>query len=204
MKYKTLAYAMDFSSFLMQHIEERSAIRSIILFGSASRDEEDETSDIDIFIDVAGESTKLQDTADKILHEFLASTKVRHYWKLLEMEREISLKVGILKEWGELLPSIIANGIVMYGKFMPPVSKGVHKAYFIWENIRPNSRRTLFNKKMFGFKAGKRAYEGLLQKFSGERLGKGCISVPLEHSPPFHSLFKKHHITVKIKKILEY
>ena len=39
-----------------------------------------------------------------------------------------------------------------------------------------------FNKKLFGHRQGKRFYDGLLQEYSGERVGKGCITVPLENA----------------------
>lgn len=203
MKYNLISYGMDFASFLIQKIKDKDLINNIILFGSVSREECDETSDIDVFIDVNKENPKLENEIEQILEDFLDSAKCKNYWKLLGIKNEMKLKIGKLDSWKELKPSIVSNGITLYGKFKSDVN-GKHKALFVWENIRPNSKRVLFNKQLFGFKQVKKFYQGLLQKYDGERLGKGCIIVSLENSLVFQKLFKKHGIQFKIKKIIEY
>ncbi|MBN1156623.1 nucleotidyltransferase domain-containing protein [Candidatus Woesearchaeota archaeon] len=204
MKSKLIPYAMDFASFLIQKIEQRDLIRNIILFGSAAREESSETSDIDLFVDIVKRNTRTEQSIRKCLEDFLASTKHKNYWKLLGIENEIKLTIGNLDEWKELKPSIIANGLVIYGKFKTDVRSGKHRAFFIWENIKPNSKRVLFNKQLLGYRQNGRFYDGLMQKLNGERLGKGCLLVPLESSIAFHKLFKKYNIAVKIKKVIEY
>ena len=57
---------------------------------------------------------------------------------------------------------------------------------------------------LFGYTQNKKFYSGLLQKFKAERMGKGCITVPLEYSKDILKLFRKYKISVKIKKVLEY
>lgn len=204
MKSKLIAYAMDFASFLVQKIDNVEIIRNIILFGSVSRWESDKNSDIDIFIDVINEDKKLENKIKKDLNEFLESTKYKNYWKLLGIENEIKLTIGNLDKWEELKSSIIANGILLYGKFKTEIKEGNHKVFFIWENIKPNSKRVLFNKQLFGYKQNEKYYKGLVTKYQGEKLGKGCIVVPLENYNVIHNIFKKYKIAVKIKKVLEY
>ena len=194
---------MDFASFLIQKIKNKDLIKNIILFGSVSREESVEESDIDIFVDINKDNQNLEKEIIQILEQFLDSTKYKNYWKLLGIKNEIKLTVGILDKWKELKPSIVANGVTLYGKFKSDI-KGEHKTFLVWENIKPNSKRVLFNKQLFGFKQKKRFYEGLLQRYNGERLGKGCIIVPLENSLIFQKLLKKHKIQFKIKKIIEY
>lgn len=203
MKLNLISYVMDFASFLIQKIKDKNRINNIILFGSVSRGEEEETSDIDIFIDVNKGNSKLEKEINQILDNFLDSTKYKNYWKLLGIKNEIKLTIGKLNNWKELKPSMVSNGITLYGKFKSDVN-GKHRTLFVWENIKPNSKRVLFNKQIFGYKYGKKFYPGLLQKYEGERLGKGCILVDLEHYIIFHKLFKKYKIPVRIKKILEY
>jgi len=123
---------------------------------------------------------------------------------MLGIENEIKLTIGKLGKWTELKPAIISNGMILYGKFKPDVKDGLHVVCFIWENIKPNSKRVLFNKQLLGYKQNKKFYQGLIQKYNGKKLGKGCIAVPLEHSNILHKLFKKYRIPVKIKKVLEY
>ena len=194
---------MDFASFLIQKIKNKDLIKNIILFGSVSREESVEESDIDIFVDINKDNQNLEKEIIQILEQFLDSTKYKNYWKLLGIKNEIKLTIGILDKWKELKPSIVANGVTLYGKFKSDI-KGEHKTFLVWENIKPNSKRVLFNKQLFGFKQKKRFYEGLLQRYNGERLGKGCIIVPLENSLIFQKLLKKHKIQFKIKKIIEY
>ena len=204
MRYELIAYAMDFASFLIQKVKENDKINNIIFFGSAARGEAEKSSDIDIFVDLVKEDSNLEKDIQYCLDRFFESTKYKDYWKLLGIRNEIKLMIGELDKWKSLKPSIIANGILLYGKYKPEIKDGKHTTFFIWENIKPNSRRVLFNKQLFGFKQGVRFYEGLIQKYKGERLGKGCILVPLDKAIIFHNHFKKYKVNVKIKKVLEY
>ncbi len=202
MSSKLIAYALDFSSFLLQKIKDKNEIKNIILFGSVTREEASNSSDIDIFIDLIKEKKSIEEEISNLLKKFYDSTKYKNYWHPLGVNNQINLIVGELDKWKELKPSIIANGITLYGKFKSDI-KGELKVFFIWENVQPNSSRVLFNKQMFGYKQKDKFYAGLIQKYNGERLGKGCILVPIEQSNVFHNLFKKYKIAVKIKKVAE-
>ncbi|MEK6935927.1 MAG: nucleotidyltransferase domain-containing protein [Nanoarchaeota archaeon] len=202
MKSDLIAYTIDFVSFLMQKVKQKENIKHIILFGSVAREEADKSSDIDIFIDVINEKYAEKEL-NEILDDFLSSTKYKNYWKPLGIENSINLTIGELNKWKDLKPNIIANGISLYGKFKSDI-KGEHKTFFIWENIKPNSKRVLFNKQLLGYKQNNKFYKGLIQKYNGERLGKGCIVVPLEHSNLFHKFFRGYKISVRIKKVVEY
>lgn len=199
-----IAYAMDAASFLFQKTKEKEKIKQIILFGSVSREDAGQKSDIDIFIDIVKEDKGIEQDLKKQISAFFSSAKYQNYWKPLGVEQEIRLTVGVLSQWKDLQPSIIANGIVLYGKYKEIDVEGKHQTLFAWENIKPNAKRVLVNKQLFGHIAKGRWYDGLLQKYGGKRLGKGCILIPLEHSAVFHKLFKKNSIQVKIKKIIEY
>lgn len=203
MKSKLIAYAIDFTSYLIQKTKNKDKIKNIILFGSVAREDAGPESDVDLFIDVLDEKKNGQEIR-RIQENFIGSSKYRNYWKPLGIENEIKLTIGNLKKWEDLKPSIISNGIVLYGKFKPETNDGKHQTFFIWENIKPNSKRVLFNKQLIGYKQNKKFYPGFLQKYEGKRLGKGCIVVPLEHAKVFQNLFKKYKATVKIKKVLEY
>ena len=64
---KLIAYALDFSSFLIQKIREKEKIKNIILFGSVARDEASEESDVDLFIDINKENKSLENEIRNIL-----------------------------------------------------------------------------------------------------------------------------------------
>ncbi len=199
-----LSYALDFVSFLMQKTARKAEIKQIILYGSVARGEAGKDSDIDLFVDVLKFSSALEKEIQEKKSSFLKSAKVKNYWSLLGINNELRVVIGELEKWKELHPSLIANGLVLYGKYLPAIKEGKHQTFFIWENVKPNSRRVLFNKQLFGFTQNEKHYDGLLQKYAGERLGKGCISVALEHAEPFLKLFRRHKVSVRIKKVLEY
>ena len=201
---KLAAYAIDFVSYMIQKTKNKNSIKHVILFGSVAREEAVKESDVDIFIDVVKEKNNLEKEFRTCLEDFTNSAKYKNYWKLLDIENEIQLTIGALSHWKELKTSILANGIVLYGKYMPAIKEGHHMIFFIWENIKTDSIRVLFSKQLLGYNQRGTHYNGLLQKYNGEKLGKGCIIVPLEHSIVFHNLFKKYKISVKIKKVLEY
>lgn len=195
---------MDFSSFLIQKTNFYNEIKNIILFGSVARGEESKDSDIDIFIDILKENDKIESDMQKWLDEFLKSTKYNNYWKMLDVKNEIKLTIGNFDKWKNIQPAIISNGIILYGKFKHEIKEAKHKTLFVWENIKPNSKRVLFNKQLFGYKQNKKFYNGLIQKYNGERLGKGCIIIDLENANILQKFFKENRITVKIKKFAEY
>ncbi len=198
------SYALDFVSFLLQKVKKTEVIKHIILFGSVARVEADKASDVDIFIDLVAEDAAFEKDCINIVSSFYSSAKYTHYWKLLGITNEIKLHIGVLENWKELKPSIIADGVLLYGKFKPDIKEGKHIVLFIWENVTPNSIRVLFNKQLFGYNQKEKHYLGLLEKYNGERMGKGSIILPLEHSAVIHQHFKKYKIAVKIKKVLEY
>ena len=204
MKSSMIAYAADAVSFILQKVKNRENIKNIILFGSVARNEESSKSDIDLFVDVVQKESSFEKELHAHIEHFFDSVKYKHYWKLLEVTNEIKLTIGKIEEWKDLQPSIVANGITLYGKFTSSLKEGKYKTFLIWENIRPNAKRVLFNKRIFGFRQREKLYEGMLKKYGGERLGKGCVIIPAEHAQFLITFFRKNHITVKIKRVLEY
>ena len=127
----------------------------------------------------------------------------QNYWKLQGVEQELKITIGKVDSWKELLPSLVTDGIVLYGKFTASL-EGEHQTIFVWENITPNAKRVAVNKKLFGHTHRKKYYPGLLELYQGQRLGKGCIVVDLAHAKLLHQVFKKYKISVKIKKVIAY
>lgn len=200
---KLIAFSQDFVSFLTERIDLDN-IKNIILFGSVSRGESDEDSDIDIFIDLANELQEFKDKIEQARDEFYKSAKFKDHWSLLGINNQIKLTIGKLEQWSDLLPSIISNGITLYGKFKAFPQIGEHKTLFVWENIKPESTRVLLNKQLFGYKHTGKSYPGVVQKYNCQRLGKGMIMVPIEHSNLVEKVFRKLKIGVRIKKVIEY
>ena len=198
-----LAYAVDFTSFLVERIN-LDYIKKIILFGSVARDEASINSDIDLFVDVIRDKKIIEIEIKKIEDEFLKSVKYERYWLLKNVKNEIKILVGKLDEWKELKNSIISNGIVLYGGFEELPEKAVHRTILSWENIKPESKRVLLSKRLLGYKKGKKNYNVLVQRYDGERIGKGIMAIPSDNQKIFLKLFRDMKVSVKIKKIIEY
>ena len=203
LKNNLLAYTVDFVSFLTERLDLNN-IKRIILFGSVARSEASDESDIDLFFDIVGSEKSIEINIEKIKSEFLRSIKYEKYWLLKGIKNEIKIKVGKLDKWKELKNSIISNGLVLYGKFEEMPEKAVHKTLLSWENVKPESKRVLLSKRLFGYKKGKKNYQGLIQKYNGEKISKGMISVDSTNERVFLKLFKDMSVTVKIRKIIEY
>jgi len=99
---------------------------------------------------------------------------------------------------------IPSKAIILYGKFFKRSKEGQRKLLILWDVVKPDSKRVLLNKRLFGYVHSGKAYSGLLQKFSGEKLGKGCISVPLQSAQVFLDLFGEMQISIRTKEVLEY
>ncbi len=192
-----VSYASSFASFVLSNIE-LNRIRSIILFGSVARMEAGEDSDVDIFID-----GDVSDNESGSLLKMFCKTDAYRKWNLLGISNDIKVMCGNLGEWKDLGDSIIMDGIMLYGKYRGMPSDGKLMSIFAWEEIRPNSNRVLFNKRMFGFSHYGYTYSGMLEKCGGKKLGKGSIIVPYESHKEFLSLFRRHKVNWSVRKVLE-
>lgn len=189
MNKRIISYAMDFASFLMDELGQKEAenVRNIIFFGSAARDTATKDSDIDIFVDVAAESERMEGRVAFIADAFSRSASCRK-WKLLGIKNRISCIAGRLDKWKELKPSIISDGVVLFGRYKGS-AKGKSHVIFYWESVKPESKRVLLSKKLYGFSQNKTKYSGLVEKTSAIRLGSNCIIVPSEAAGPFRKVF---------------
>lgn|GEM_PF-3811843 len=73
-----------------------------------------------------------------------------------------------------------------------------------WENVSPEATRVLLNKKLFGYKANGKDYPGAVHRFSCQRLGKGCISVPAVNLLQVLHIFKDLDVRVKIREVMDF
>jgi len=192
-----VSYASSFASFAIAH-SDLSKIKNIILFGSAARGEAGKESDIDIFIDGALKEAD----ADKLVPAFYKTDSYKK-WGMLGVKNEINAIAGNLDEWDVLKQSIADKGIVLYGRYKEVPENARRMVLFSWEEIKPNSNRVLFNKRMFGFNHYGKRYEGLLAQAGGKKVGKGAVIVPEERHKEVLELFRKHDIKWNMRKVLE-
>lgn len=191
------SYAAYFTAYLLDNLESADNIMRISLFGSASRDEAEQNSDIDIFIETKRKTNKFEREVQNLLEKFYQSRESTLF-KAKGIENRFSIKIGNLKEWAELYKSIASTGIILYGSYeATDVQAGMrHFAIIFWESIGKN--RGAFLNKLYGFKTGGQSYSGLLSKFQGKRIGKSCIIVPVQYKADFLQLIRHHEVKAKI------
>jgi predicted nucleotidyltransferase len=188
-----VAYAMDFASYL---VSKEKDIDRIILYGSVAKDNFDEDSDIDIFIDTdkknAKKLIKLQDN--------YYNTKKYREWQLKGIKNAFSIITGKLdgEEWKDLKRSMINSGIMLYGKYKADGEKISQYVLFSFENIKPDKKRVSVYRTLFGFKQGSREYKGMAEKINATRTGKGCLLVPAEYANDLKKFFQGKKVTAKI------
>jgi len=192
-KNELISYAMDFVSYL---IDKEKKINRIILHGSVARGDFDEESDIDLFVD---SYEKIEKRVQKILDNYYKTKKYQN-WGLKGIDNEISIIVGKLDggEWKNLKRSVMNTGIMLYGKYKAEADKINHYVLFSFENIKPNKKRVLIFRKLFGFKVGKKSYPGLIEKMNTIRVGKGVLLVPIEYANELKKYFQNKKVKVKL------
>jgi predicted nucleotidyltransferase len=201
MKYKKLlSYVQDFVSFLTFSLHEDlfREIRRIVLFGSVSRREATKKSDIDLFIEVSEKGREIEEAVDQVMDKFYESQKFTKYWKLLGIDNPISCKFGTLSEWKDLYSSILQDGIILYGKHGREAVEGSLCILISWENVKPESKRVMLNRKLFGYTKNGKTYSGYVSRHNAKKISKGALLVPIEHRKVFETLFHTYKITVKI------
>jgi len=200
-----ISYALDFTSFLIQNLKDASKIRSIILFGSAARGEATKESDVDIFLDFFEEKEAkiFERNISEIKIKFFKSVKFTKYWKLLGIENEVSVIVDDINKWN-LKDSLVGNSIILYQSYSPKLEKGKNKIILSWENVKPDSRRVMLNKKLFGYKHYKYSYDGILKNYNSVKLGSNVVLVDSVGLIEILKVFKHFRVAVKINRVFEY
>jgi len=198
-----ISYAMDFVSFYMQKTKQREKIKSIILFGSVARNEEEKDSDVDLFIEVVDNEDKIEKEILKTKDKFLNSKKFRDYWELLDIKNDLHLVVGKLEEWN-LKDAMLGSSIILYEKYSPKLENGKNMTILSWSVIKNNSKRVMLNKKIFGYNYYGKRYKGLLEIYNGAKIGSNVIMLPIEHFRDVLKVFRKFKINTKIYKVFEY
>lgn len=189
-----IGFVMDFCSYLLS---KTNAVDRIILHGSIARDDYDEQSDIDLFIDTS--EIKLERLVNKILEGYYKTKKFKE-WELKGIDNEISVIVGRLDsdEWKDLKRSVMNTGIILYGKYKANIEKINQYTLFSFENMKPDKKRIAVFRKLYGFKVGNKKYSGMIEKINAVRIGKGSVLVPVEQVNELKRFFQERKVSVKL------
>ena len=193
---KIISLAYDFISYLFYNID-REKISKIILFGSVVRENTDNNSDIDIFIETKHDIKK---DVDRILDKFYNSSKYLDYWKPLNIKNQFSIITGRLSEFPDLERSIISNGIVMHSPYNKPI-KGKNYSLLTLEFKGDFNKKISIWRKLYGNEQTKnnKVYrtKGIIEENGGKKLTRGVFIVPIENSN--NILKEKRKLKIKYK-----
>ncbi len=172
-----VAYALDFTSYLISRVE---GVDSVILFGSVAKDEFDDESDVDIFVN--SKDKKMENAVKKSVDSYCLTEKYKR-WEAKGINNTISCITGDIDSegWADLKRGIINTGIVLCGKYESNVDNLKQHMLFSLKPVKPESKRVTVHKKLFGFSVRKKKYPGLVRKYDGRVLGSNVFIVPLEH-----------------------
>jgi len=190
-----IAYAQCFASFLID-ADENNEINNIILFGSVAKNQFDEESDIDIFVDTAV-------SRDKIIKQFrlFEDSHMAKVWHSKGIEHSISLHIGQLKNHN-IRESVISSGIQIYGKFKQMPEKIDYYYIFVLDfcKLSRNEKVSIW-RKLYGYKqiVNRKKYEskGIISNLNGKRIEKNIILIPAENK----NRFINHLSTNKIQYV---
>lgn len=198
MRNKMIAYALDFTSFLLENGVEP---KKVILFGSVVTEEFDRESDIDIFIDIDESEEKKIRNILKIFDKTFGDK-----WRLKGIQNQLSLKIGSLNKWPDLKRSIQSYGILLYGKYNE-LPENI-KSYLLFRlnfSRMPRAKKVSVWRKIYGYsqKVGRKNYErkGFIESLGGKKLEKGIVLIPANKSHEFKEFLNKKRVDFLVNEV---
>lgn len=198
MRNKLIAYALEFTSFLLESGVEP---RNVILFGSVATREFDKESDVDIFIDI----DKSKNSQIKGILKIFDKT-YGEKWKLKGISNPLSLKIGDLAKWHDLRRSIQSHGIALYGKYSElPEDIMPYILFRLNFSKMPRAKKVRAWRKLYGYaqKIGIKTYEkrGIIKILGGKKLEKSIVLMPSEKAQELRDFLRKNNIGFSVNEI---
>ena len=153
-------------------IKEIKGTVSIVLFGSFSRGDYDEGSDIDLLV-----VFKNKKDLDRGLNEIYNTTaKSDIFFQVIGLTLEEMKK-------SPLLETVLREGKIYYikqdaEKLLTPTRKPYALLTYTTANLNAKER-VIFTQELEGRRRGKYRYDGLIHKIGGYKVGRGVVMVPL-------------------------
>ncbi len=195
-----VAMAEDFASFLISEgFTERHKVRNIVLYGSVPRGDFTVKSDVDVFVDAPNPKRAAEAEMKRLVDEFYESIWFTK-WRRLGVDNGISCIVGDISEWDDLHRSIVANNLLLYGKYVERLG-GLPMSLIAIESAKPESKRISVFRAVFGYSRYGKRYKGLMEKNGGEKLAKGCFLVPIENSRAIIDFLRAQKVGFTIREV---
>lgn len=203
-----LAYLYDFISMLLEQKIVKDNIDQVILFGSVARDDFDEQSDIDLFVEIKDLSKR--DAIEQKIKETINIFEIKSdtTWKLRKISLPIKAIIGKLKEpsWSSLHKEIISSGIVAYGSYKEVPKDLQHYALVSYSiNKISQNKKMRFLRKIYGCRTKKKdkiyTQQGMLSSLGGEKIGTNQMLLKGNDFKKILDLIKDFKVPYKIKEI---
>jgi len=166
----------------------------VVLFGSFSRGDYDEGSDVDLLV-----VFRDRDTLDKGLKEVYKATSESDLFFQV-----VGLTIDELKG-SPLLESAMREGKIYYAnENVKKMLTLTHKPYalitYSTANLNPKDR-VVFTQKLEGRGRGKYRYEGLIRELGGYKVGRGVMMIPIESLKTITQHLEKKGIDYVIRHV---
>jgi len=174
-------------------IKTVDGVIGIILFGSVARGDYDEGSDIDLLVIFKDENTMRKnewEVTRRIPSDVFAQS-ICVCPSTLEAANPVFLQ------------SVLEDGVILYMQHpfvLKLKSAGVAPYLIVSYGLGVLSQREKqkVDYQLFGRVAGGRSYAGLVDKYGGRRLGRGCFLIPKEGSEPVLRLLDEHGLRYEL------
>ena len=197
-----IAYAMEFSSFLMRS-DAADAVRRVVLYGSVARGDHDDESDIDVFVDCGEDDSVLDIVArTKIAFELSGTQEL---WRLKGLRNPLSVKAGDITTW-DVHRSIVSSGILLYGRFSGrPDAAALHCLLSLDVSHLPRKDKMRAWRALYGYQQKVRdrlfTAPGVIRTNGGRKLGNGVVLVPVEGKDAVVKVLREHRVRYEITEI---
>jgi len=155
-------------------MRETNGVIGVVLFGSYSRGDYDEGSDVDLLVVFEDKGS-----LDKGLKEIYEATSESDLFLQV-----IGLTFDELKN-SPLLESALRDGKIYYAneevkELLTPMHKPYALITYSTANLNPKER-VVFTQKLEGRGKGRYKYEGLISELGGYKVGRGVMMIPMEN-----------------------
>jgi len=179
---------------VVDRMREVEGTIGVVLFGSYSRGDYDEGSDIDLIVVFRDRSA-----LNKSLKEVYKATSESDLFFQV-----IGLTFDELKD-SQLLELVLREGKVYYAsedvkKLLTPRYKPYALITYSTANLNPKERVS-FTQKLEGRGKGKYRYEGLLRQLGGYKVGRGVMMIPIENLKAITQHLEKKGVDYVIRHV---
>lgn len=177
-------------------IKTVEGVVGIILFGSVARGDYGEGSDIDLLIIFRDENVMRR-------NEWEATRRIPSG----VFAQSICVCPSMLQAVNPVfLRSVLEDGIILYMQhpFVLRLKSANTTPYLLisytLESLSQGEKQKI-DYKLFGRVVGQRSYEGVVKKYGGKRLGRGCFLIPKESSDYVLNLLKEYKLSYELMEV---